>query len=67
MSAFPGLGKYSFDLTDDQVSEVISILSGGDTTKLYSSKFGYNIYLRDLRTLRDRQWLNDNVGLMVVL
>lgn len=41
----------------------MEVLKRGNPSKMYSSKFGYNIYLRDLRTLNDRQWLNDNVNL----
>lgn len=52
---------YSFDLDSNQLYEVNSILSRGDPRKMYSCKFGYNIYLRDLQTLRNGTWLNDNV------
>ena len=57
---------YSFSLSSDQLNEVSRVLHNGNTTQLYSEKFGYRIYLRDLRTLCDRSWLNDNVNMLVL-
>jgi len=57
---------YSFSLSSDQLNEVSRVLHNGNPTQLYSEKFGYRIYLRDLRTLCDRSWLNDNVNLLVL-
>ena len=53
--------RFCFTLSSNQIQEVDSVLTRGDESQLYSSKGGYNIYLRDLRTLQDRRWLNDNV------
>ena len=44
------------------MNEVSKVLHSGNPSQLYSEKFGYRIYLRDLRTLSDRNWLNDNVS-----
>ena len=43
------------------------VFRSGDASRLYSEKFGYRIYLRDLRTLSDRNWLNDNVWILLNL
>lgn len=53
--------RFCFTLSSNQIQEVDSVLTRGDESQLYSSKGGYSIYLRDLRTLQDRRWLNDNV------
>lgn len=57
--------KFNFSLSSDQIREVDSVLKDGDESQLYSTNGGYNIYLRDLRTLQDRRWLNDNVSFFV--
>lgn len=38
-----------------------NILRRGDPYKEYSNMGGYSIHLRDLQTLSNGNWLNDNV------
>ena len=60
-TSFPKKATFDFSLTNDQINEVHSILQRGDPRTEYSNLGGYSIMLRDLQTLRDSTWLNDNV------
>ncbi|KAH3665470.1 hypothetical protein OGAPHI_003654 [Ogataea philodendri] len=48
-------------LSSDQLAVVEKFWRNPDPRKLVSSAFNIDIYTRDLKTLADRKWLNDNV------
>lgn len=50
----------SFSLSNEEKSEVEKLLRLNRKDP-YSEKFGYQIFQRDLDTLRDGNWLNDNI------
>lgn len=57
--------RFDFSLSTDQIAEVRNILHRGDPRKEYSNVGGYSIHLRDLQTLSNGNWLNDNVEIIV--
>lgn len=50
----------TLSLSSDELSEVEKWLQSNKKDP-YSVKFGYQIYQRDLNTLRKGNWLNDNI------
>lgn len=50
----------ALSLTKNEISEVEGLLYSNSKDP-YSVKFGYQIFQRDLNTLREGNWLNDNI------